>query len=121
MLNVRLKMNIWRIAGTVAAFCSLSVIAFYISAGKFNDLEFHVLHKMVANALFCALFVFTIILFPYYWLKMMKMFISSHFNKKQPLVSDENSAELKGIGISFILILVTLWLGKTFFSGGILA
>ncbi len=114
-------MNIWRIAGTVAAFCALSVIVFYISAGKLDNLEFYLLLKMIAAALFCALFVFTIVLFPYYWLKMVKMFFSYHFNKNQPVASNKNSDDLKGIVISFILILLTLWLGKTFFSGGILA
>ena len=114
-------MNIWRIAGTVAVFCALSVIAFYISAVKLENLEFHMIFKMIAAALFCGLFVFTIVLFPYYWLKMVKMFFSYHFNKNQPLASDKNSEDLKGIGVSFILILLTLWYRNSFFSGVILA
>ncbi len=113
-------MNIWRIAGTVAAFCALIIVVFFIFSGKLETLGVYMVFKMIRVASFFALFVFTLVLFPYYWLKMVKMFLSFDL-KNRPLISHENSSDIKGILISMGLILLTLWLGKTFFSGVILA
>jgi hypothetical protein len=108
-------MNIWRIAGTVAAFCAVTVVAFYVSSGKMESWNFHDFLGMIGSASFAALFTFTIVLFPYYWLKMMLGFFSFWYRGNIQNKSQKPNNDILGILVSFILVIVTLWLGKTYF------
>jgi hypothetical protein len=108
-------MNIWRIAGVVATFCALTVVVFYVTSGKLESWSFQNVRGLIGSASFTALFTFTIVLFPYYWLKIMLTFFS--FRNRGIIQNKTQKAnnDILGIFISFILVTLLLWLGKTYF------
>jgi hypothetical protein len=85
-------MNIWRIAGVVATFCALTVVVFYVTSGKLESWSFQ-----------------------NYWLKIMLGFFS--FRNRGIIQNKTQKAnnDILGIFISFILVTLLLWLGKTYF------
>jgi hypothetical protein len=107
--------NIWRIASIVATLGAFGVVAFAGYIGKLTNS--HNLLEIMSTAAFFALFMFALITFPYYWFKFARILFFGWayvIEKKARISKVELRNDALGILTSFLLVLLTVWLGKYF-------
>jgi len=107
-------MNIWRFA-TIVAGSSVTVVLvaiFSLAAymGRLSSLTTGNVFELLLGMLVFSTLIFSIITFPYYWFRIMRVSLKTGGVNMARLAQD-NRSDLQGIFASMILMLITLLLG----------
>ncbi len=107
-------MNIWRVAAIIAGTCVtvvlVAIFAFAAYLGKVAALTAGgVLELLLGIPVFVTL-VFSIITFPYYWFRLMRVSLKTG-RVDIARLARENESDLRGMVASVILGLITIFLG----------
>lgn len=107
-------MNIWRFATIVAGSCAtvvlVAVFALAAYLGKVGSLIAGNVFELLLGMLVFIALIFSIITFPYYWFRLMRVSLKTGGIDIARLAR-ENESDLRGMFASAILILITIFLG----------